>query len=169
VHVVAGLATSIATAPHRPGTSVNVGRIGGGEGINIRAREAWLELDMRAVDPSALAALSAEVDGELARVERPLLLDQAVLGCRPAGRVADDDPLVRAAAEALAEAGIHASFPPTSTDANAAHARGIPAVAVGVTTGSGEHTADERIQTRPLEAGLRALARTVERFEELSR
>ena len=41
---------------HGARTAVNVGRIGGGEAINARARECWFELDMRADDPAALAA-----------------------------------------------------------------------------------------------------------------
>ena len=54
----------------------------------------------------------------------------------------------------------------TSTDANAAHARGIPAVAVGITTGSGEHTLEEWIDLGPIGRGVRALARTVQGYEE---
>jgi len=63
---------------------------------------------------------------------------------------------------------IPVSTPPTSTDANAAHARGIPAIAVGVTKGSGEHTPHEWIETGPIEIGVQTLARTIERFGELS-
>ncbi len=76
---------------------------------------------------------------------------------------------MRAAEQALVEVGRSPSSPATSTDANAAHARGVPAIAVGVTTGSGEHTQTEWIETGPIEHGVRALARTVERFEELTR
>ncbi len=169
VHAVAQLAASIARIPQRSGTSVNVGRLGGGEGINVRAREAWLELDLRADDPAVLAALAADVAEHLAWVDPPLVVEQEVLGERPAGHVSPDHELVRAAKDALAEMGTAALTPATSTDANAAHARGIPAVAVGVTTGSGEHTTDEQIETGPIEDGVRALTRTVERFEELSR
>ena len=168
VHRVAQLVGAIAAIPRPEGTSVNVGRIGGGEGINMRAREAWFELDLRADDPDALSALAAEVDDLLTQVDPPLRAQQDVLGDRPAGRVDREHPLVRAAQEALGEVGIPSVAPPTSTDANAAHARGIPAIAVGVTRGSGEHTAQEWIETGPIEDGVRALARTVERFEELS-
>ena len=56
----------------------------------------------------------------------------------------------------------------TVAAAREAALRGVPAIAVGVTEGSGEHTAQEWIRTGPIEAGLRALARTIERFEELS-
>ena len=86
------------------------------------------------------------------------------LGRRPAGALDPDHPLVRAAATALEEAGIPPSFVATSTDANAAHARGIPAVAVGVTTGSGEHTPQEWIDVAPVADGLSVLAATVEKF-----
>lgn len=167
VHALGQLVASIAAIPHRRGTSVNVGRIGGGEGINMRAREAWLELDLRADDPDALAAMAREVEDLLESIDPPLAVDNEVLGDRPAGHVDPDHPLVRAATEALTEVGTSSTSPATSTDANAAHARGIPAIAVGVTRGSGEHTPEEWIDTAPIEDGVRALARTVERFEEL--
>jgi tripeptide aminopeptidase len=167
VHALGQLVASIAAIPRRRGTSVNVGRISGGEGINMRAREAWLELDLRADDPDALAAVTREMEDLLERIDPPLAVDQDVLGDRPAGHVDPDHPLVRAATEALTEVGTSSASPATSTDANAAHARGIPAIAVGVTRGSGEHTAQEWIETAPIEDGVRALARTIERFEEL--
>lgn len=169
VHAMADLAAAIAAIPRRDGTSVNVGRLGGGEGINIRAREAWLELDLRADDPAALASLVDEVDAIVAAVPPPLDLRQEPLGERPAGRVAADHHLVRAATEALLEIGCDVATPATSTDANAAHARGIPAVAIGVTRGGDEHTAREWIATPPIEDGVRALTRTIERFEDLAR
>lgn len=168
-NAIATIAAAIAALPAPTATSVNIGRLGGGEGINVRAREAWLELDLRADDPAALAALAAEVDRTLTRVDPPLVVEQEPLGERPAGRLGPAHPLALAAVDALAEIGIEAEAPGTSTDANAAHARGIPAIAIGVTTGSGEHTARERIDIGPIEDGVRALARTVERFEELSR
>ena len=168
VHAVADLVSAIGAIARDPGTSVNAGRIGGGEGINVRAREAWVELDLRADGPEALAALANAVDAIVAEVPEPLRVTQESLGDRPAGRLEAGHPLVRAATDGLREAGIGIVSPATSTDANAAHARGIPAVAIGVTTGSGEHTAQEWIDTAPIADGVRALARTVTRFEELS-
>jgi tripeptide aminopeptidase len=63
--------------------------------------------------------------------------------------------------------GIEITRPATSTDANAAHARGIPAVALGITTGGGEHTVEEWIDVEPIATGVRALASTVDRWTEL--
>jgi tripeptide aminopeptidase len=167
VHAVAAVAAAIAALPRRTGTSVNVGRIGGGEGINMRAREAWFELDIRADDPDALGILAKDVEELIAAVDPTLAVERVALGDRPAGRLDPGHPLVRAAHEALADVSIPVTSPATSTDANAAHARGIPAIAVGVTTGSGEHTTEEWIDTDPIEVGVRALTGTIARFEEL--
>ena len=157
---------AIAAIPRREGTSVNVGRIGGGEGINCaRARRGssstsapTIRRRSRRWRPRSTTVLT--------QVDPPLRAQQDVLGDRPAGRVDREHPLVRAARRRSVRWASPSVAPPTSTDANAAHARGIPAVAVGVTRGSGEHTAQEWIETGPIEDGVRALARTVERFEE---
>jgi tripeptide aminopeptidase len=151
--------------------AVNVGRIGGGEAINARARTCWFELDVRADDPEALATVESQVRTLLLDSRTPERIEVAVheLGRRPAGALDAGHPLVRAAAAALEDAGLPVVFVATSTDANAAHARGIPAVAVGVTTGSGEHTPDEWIDIAPVAAGLSVLAATVTRFEEATR
>ena len=88
------------------------------------------------------------------------------LGRRPAGRLDDDHPLVLAAVAALVQAGIASALVATSTDANAAHDRGIPAIALGITTGSGEHTPGEWIDIAPIADGLAILAATIVNIEE---
>ena len=168
IHAASRLVSDLAAMPSIDGTSVNVGRIGGGEGINVRARESWFELDLRADEPAKLTALARDVDGIIATIGEPLHVDRMVLGDRPAGRLDPAHPLVRAAGDALREAGIVVQTVATSTDANAAHARGIPAIAIGITTGSGEHTPQEWIDTAPIPDGVHTLARTVARYEELS-
>ena len=85
------------------------------------------------------------------------------IGRRPAGALARTHPLVEAAAAALRAAGREVSFTAASTDANAAHPLGVPAVAVGVTVGAGEHTEDEWIELAPVAVGLPILADTVVR------
>ena len=111
VHHLARVVTSITSAPRRSGTSVNVGRIGGGEGINLRAAEAWFDLDLRADDPDELASLARAVDEIARQAEPPLVVEQELLGERPAGRIERDHPLVRAAEQALDEVAIPVSTP----------------------------------------------------------
>jgi acetylornithine deacetylase/succinyl-diaminopimelate desuccinylase-like protein len=147
-------------------TSVNVGRAGGGEAINARARSAWIELDVRAEDPEELRHLEERASKEVGALgERGVEVTVEELGRRPAGRLDPSHPLVQAAVEALARAGMEAELVAASTDANAAFALGIPAITVGVTQGAGEHTAEEWIELAPVATGLQALAQTVALFE----
>ncbi len=86
------------------------------------------------------------------------------IGRRPAGHLAVDHPIVAAAADALRAAGRTVTYTAASTDANAAHRIGIPAVAIGVTIGEGEHTEAEWIDLEPVAEGLCVLADTVIRI-----
>lgn len=171
IHVAADMIGGIARlADADVGATVNVGRIGGGEAINARARSCWFELDIRASEPGRLASHEAEARARLA-AHAPEGVDIEIeeLGRRPAGALDAGHPLAAAARAALEDAGIPAVAVPTSTDANAAHARGIPALALGVTTGGGEHTPGEWIDMAPIADGLSVLASTVTRFEEVAR
>jgi acetylornithine deacetylase/succinyl-diaminopimelate desuccinylase-like protein len=64
----------------------------------------------------------------------------------------------------LERAGETARLSAASTDANAAYAAGIPAIALGVTRGAGEHTPGEWIETAPIGRGVAALAETIMLF-----
>jgi acetylornithine deacetylase/succinyl-diaminopimelate desuccinylase-like protein len=169
VHQAAKLIAALAGAPRPSGTAVNVGRVGGGEGINVRAREAWFDVDLRADDPAPLTELVRTLESIVAGSPAPLEVSLEPIGDRPAGRIDPGSPLVRAAEAALAAEGVAVTNPATSTDANAAHARGVPAVAVGLTTGEGEHTTEEWIDIPQIATGLRALAATVDRYLEVAR
>ncbi len=173
VHLAARMVDDLVTAVGRVEgrTALNVGTFAGGEAINGRGRHARFEVDLRADDPDVLAAAVAEAE----RVVTGLRPDEVAAGCsvtvapigsRPAGRVDEAHPLVRAAVEAQEVRGITPRFTAASTDANAAHAAGVPALAVGVTVGEGEHTLDEWISLPPLAEGLAALADTVVRYQD---
>lgn len=165
VHVAAELASRLARIPVEKGsTSLNVGSLHAGEAINALGRRAALELDVRGADARLLAALEASV---LAVLSSPLPdgveLHAEVVGRRPAGRTENDHLLVRSAREALAAVTVPCREGAASTDANAAHEAGVPAVALGVTVGAGEHTTGEWIETEPVASGLAALAGTLGR------
>lgn len=71
-------------------TSVNIGRIGGGEEINAQARECWFEIDLRAVRPEVLAsreaALAEAILAWRAGTESVGLEVTVTHGCRPPHR-----------------------------------------------------------------------------------
>jgi acetylornithine deacetylase/succinyl-diaminopimelate desuccinylase-like protein len=164
--IVAGLAALEVVQGRR---SINVGTFSGGETINARSRHAAFAVDLRSSSAKGLEALEREASVVLgAPLPEGVEISTKVLGRRPAGGVGPVHPLVRAATSALETAGIEPKVVAASTDANAAFAAGIPAVALGITVGAGEHTLEEWIDLPPIARGLAALADTVAMFERES-
>lgn len=166
VHGIARIISAIDAAP-RPQigrSAVNVGKVGGGTAINAKADHAWFEIDLRADTSGALDELNAMVVAAVREHSGILTATWESLGDRPAGGLDPTHELALAAGTALNEAGIEPEFTAASTDANAAHAAGIPALAIGVTRGSDEHTVHEWIDLEPIGVGVDVLASTVTRY-----
>jgi len=149
--------------PERVESWLNVGMMGGGEVPNAQARDAWFTVDLRSNDAKTAADLerrirqacekaaadvgvrfeaedlqrleAASIDGH--RGSRLVLTTRAVLGFL-------GWPDVRVT-------------PRGTADHNVALLRGIPAIAIGVTTGDGAHTPDEYADTGPYTTGIKQL------------
>ena len=140
---------------------VNVGVLRGGTSINTIAATAEAEIDVRDADDDALdrrvAAVERALDGHGVEVRH--------VGRRPGGAIAGDHPLLAAERAARAVAGLpEADENASSTDANAALGRGIPAICISLTKGAGAHTIDEHVQVGPLAGGLASLDGLVDRL-----
>ena len=169
VHEAAKLVTQIASlsVPAMPRTTLNVGKISGGTGINVLASEAAFELDLRSESTEALNALVQQVETMIRSANREgVKIESEVIGQRPAGEIALDHPLIKLAEQCLREQGVKAEIISGSTDANIPFSRGILATVLGVTTGGGAHTVHEYIEVGPVEKGMEQLARFVERVWE---
>lgn len=166
IHELARIVTQITSLPlpASPRSSLNVGVISGGTGVNVVAPEAKLELDIRSEGSEALEALLQRVKAIVLSANRDgvsSIMD--LIGHRPAGRMSEDHPLVRLAEQCLAEQGLKASFTSGSTDANIPLSRGYPALVLGVTTGGGAHTVQEYIDVPPIKKGMAQIVSFVER------
>ncbi len=159
---VHGLVEALAPAlveARAAGVVVNVGVLRGGTVINAIASEAHAEIDLRSEDVEMLEAAVARATEVLSIVEDGLHATVEVVGRRPAGRIAADDPLLEAVRTARKRAGLPpAREDAASTDANAALGRGIPGLTVGITTGGNAHRLDEYIDVAPVASGVSALA-----------
>lgn len=141
-------------------SSYNIGVIEGGSSVNAIAERASLLLDLRSVEPEALAGLVRQVEKIIAgaRLGSPdVRIDADVVGDRPAGRIGRDHPLVQLATAAYTAAGAHVSYGVGSTDANVPLSQGIPAICVGVADGANAHRLDEYIDISRVGNGMRAL------------
>jgi len=139
--------------------SLNVGRVWGGGAINAIPAEAGFWLDLRATRSEALAHLVEEARRVVAEAARLAGVEAGIqpLGSRPAGRTASER-LLRAAREAVREAGLPIQERAASTDAAAAVPYGVPAIAVGAYRGGGAHTEEEWVEPDSLALGLRVLS-----------
>ncbi len=164
IHELTRLVTQVTSlpVPASPRTSLNIGRISGGTGVNVLASEATFELDLRSESIGTLNSLAEQVE-DLARAasRAGVTIESEIIGQRPAGEIPSDHPLVKLGEECLREQGWKAELTAGSTDANIPLSRGIPAVVLGVTVGSGSHTVHEYIETAPAEKGMEQLVRFV--------
>ncbi len=169
VHELAALITKI-TSVHisgEPRSTLNVGTMHGGTGINVLAAGAECELDLRSESGTALQELAGRVEGLIREaIHGGLKMEFQIIGQRPAGQISWEHPFIKLAKECLVEQGIEAVLTSGSTDANLPLSRGLPATVLGVTTGGGAHSSHEYIDCEPIEKGLEQLVRFVERVWE---
>ncbi len=160
VHAAVSAAAQIASlqVPAEPRTTYNVGRIEGGSGVNVIASSAEFVLDMRSVSPESLNALHGEVRRILdAAGGNGIDVTVEQVGDRPAGSIPRNHPLVEVCAAAIERVGLHPEPTAGSTDANIPLSLGVPALALGITRGSGIHSAGEWVEIEPMRQGVAQL------------
>jgi len=151
------------SAPAR--TTLNIGVISGGWSVNTIAAEAMLELDLRSESAEALELLTGEVEREVeaarTRIGAGGSIELEGIGDRPWGELSKEHPLVRLCEASLRGVGVHPHLSTGSTDANWPLSLGLPAVALGLTSGGGAHSRREFININPFWKGIEALTRVV--------
>ncbi len=165
VHELALLVTKLTSMklPRDPRTTMNIGTISGGTGINVLASEAKCELDLRSEDPSTLEKIVHQAEDLIHAANRDgVKITAEVIGQRPAGEIPASHPFVQAAVDCMKRQGLEAVLTSGSTDANIPLSRGIPAVVMGITTGGSAHTTHEYIKTEPITMGMEGVVNFVE-------
>jgi di/tripeptidase len=91
-------------------------------------------------------------------------LDILPLGSRPGGELDPSHDLVQQAIEALQVVGHNTiKLDIGSTDANIPLSHGYPAICVGISRGGNAHSMEEYVEITPMEKGIAALSRLVEK------
>ena len=149
--------------PEQPRSSYNVGQVWGGTSVNAIAQEAGFNLDLRSKDEGVLKKLEQDAMKRIKRAAQKhnVELSTKLVGDRPAANV-PNELLVKAAREALRAVGIPTRLAASSTDANAAMAAGLPAVAFGVYRGGDAHRLSEWLEPQSLVTGYGAFAAFME-------
>ena len=152
VHELVRLLTGMIASVPAP-LSVNVGLVDGGTGVNAIAARASATVEWRATDQAALDRQEAALAELATEVSPGLRLEAERLDRRPAGSVPLTHPLVAAVLRARRAVGLPDATGDGSTDANAALAADIPAVALGCCVGEDMHAPTERIRADSIAAG----------------
>jgi tripeptide aminopeptidase len=151
VHAIGRIVGRLADypAPTRPRTSFNVGRIEGGESVNVIPVSARVDIDLRSESESELSRLEefllANVNEAVERENQrragkglPLTTDLRLIGSRPTGEVSADHPVVQTALTIGQTLGIQTWLIRNSTDSNIPLSLGIPAITIGAGGVSGD-------------------------------
>jgi acetylornithine deacetylase/succinyl-diaminopimelate desuccinylase-like protein len=151
VHALGRIVARLADyrAPIEPRTTYNVGRIEGGESVNVIPQRAEMDIDMRSASETELArleeflltAITQAINDEntlRASSGQSLKVEAKLIGHRPSGETPRQAPLVRAAVEASRALGITPILNRASTDSNIPISLGIPAITIGVGGLSGD-------------------------------
>ncbi|HEX5084381.1 MAG TPA: M20/M25/M40 family metallo-hydrolase [Blastocatellia bacterium] len=136
-------------APQEPRTTYNIGRVDGGESVNVIPESASMDVDLRSVSELELSRLEefllaavdrATLDENAARgsAGNKLQTELAMIGNRPSGETPRDNPLVRTAVEASRAMGVKPILNRASTDSNIPISLGIPAITIGAGGVSGD-------------------------------
>lgn len=152
----------------QPRSSYNVGQVWGGTGVNAIAQTAGFNLDLRSTDAGVLERLARDALQRLRKAadKHGVRLETRAVGDRPTAFVPNEG-LVRAAQGALLDLGIRPRLAASSTDANAAMAAGLPAIAFGVYRGGDAHRLSEWLEPASLTVGVAALRRLLTRVNTL--
>jgi acetylornithine deacetylase/succinyl-diaminopimelate desuccinylase-like protein len=159
--------------PAQPRTTFNVGRVGGGTSINAIPTEAWMELEARSSDPSALAgvdgklrqAVDSAVSEENERWGTPnaITVTRELVGDRAAGATDEHSPIVQIAIAVSRALDVPVSFSEGSSDANLPASLKIPAITLGTAGSAGNvHAPTEWFDTTDAWRGaMRAVLLTI--------
>lgn len=144
IHALGRVATNLSeyAVPHHPRTTYNIGRIEGGDSVNVIPEVAHLDVDLRSTDETQLARLEEFFLHEVQQAVRKenllraasghsLHADIKLIGHRPSGYTPLHSRLVKLAHEASHAVGIVPLLNCASTDANIPISLGIPAITLG--------------------------------------
>ncbi|MFN7926828.1 MAG: M20/M25/M40 family metallo-hydrolase [Blastocatellia bacterium] len=128
--------------PYEPRTTYNIGRIEGGDAVNVIPEMARMDVDLRSMDETQLSRLEDYLLSEIHQAVRTenalraasgyrLRADIELIGHRPSGAIPAGAPLVQCAVAAARAVGLQPLLNCASTDANIPLSLGIPAITIG--------------------------------------
>lgn len=154
-----------------PKSSLNVGLIEGGSGVNAIAQAARAKVDIRSESNERMDALvellnsavesARDQENQRASGSRVAVKTREI-GSRPAAVLPEQSPILQFVRAVDAHLGIRSHLDCSSTDANIPLSMGIPAIAIGAGgVGGGAHTTAEWFSPEGRDLGLKRIVLTL--------
>jgi acetylornithine deacetylase/succinyl-diaminopimelate desuccinylase-like protein len=154
-----------------PKSSLNVGLIEGGSGVNAIAQAARAKIDIRSESNERMDALvellnsavesARDQENQRASGSRVSVKTREI-GSRPAAALPEHAPILQYVRAVDAHLGIRSHLDCSSTDANIPLSMGIPAIAMGAGgVGGGAHTTTEWFSPEGRDLGLKRILLTL--------
>lgn len=142
-----------------PRTSIILGSVSAGSSYNVPPTRARLKLEVRSEAAGQVSAVRREIEAIVAeiRAERNVDVEFQVVSRRRIGGIPFGHPLVTAGRKVMESLGIEPKIAPSVGMLSSTADRGIPALTLGLTEGSGLQTDEESIRIEPLFTGLSQL------------
>jgi glutamate carboxypeptidase len=151
-----------------PGVTVNVGRLGGGTAHNVIPAEAWAEIDVRAIDPAGVEAITTAIAALTGQTSVPGTQAEISGGFSylPMAKTPAIDFLVKLALAAAGELGIATKDTATggASDANQLAALGLPVLDGLGPVGGLDHGPNEYIERDSIVPRTAMLALLIQRI-----
>ncbi len=154
-----------------PKSSVNVGLIEGGSGVNAIAQAARCKVDIRSESNARMEQLVGVLTSAVERARDlenqrqtggRVTVKTREIGSRPAAVLPEQAPILQYVRAVDAHLGIRSHLDCSSTDANLPLSMGIPAIAIGAGgLGGGAHTSGEWFSPDGRDLGLKRILLTL--------
>ena len=154
-----------------PKSSINVGVVEGGTGINAIPAQARAKVDIRSESNAKLDELVEALNAAIAEAQElenqratggKVAAKMREIGSRPAAALAENAPILLYLRGVDAHLGIRSRLDCSSTDANIPMSLGYPAVSIGAGgQGGGAHTLQEWFKPEGRDLGLKRILLTL--------
>lgn len=145
--------------PSQPKTAVILGSIHGGNAFNTEATRATLRFEVRSEEEGRIPWISQVIQDIVDEIdfESEAIVELEMVARRRMGGVQYSHPLAKSVKEIVEQLGVKPKIAPSTGQLSAFVDKGIPALAVGLTKGSGVHEMAESAQIEPMFVGLTQL------------
>ena len=145
--------------PEKPVTEIRLGSIHAGSAYNVAPTTASLRFEVRSESGEIVARLTDQIEEIVNEVSagHQASADLQIIATREPGDIGFSHPLVKSVRTIMGALDLQPALDPSMSELAALLDQNIPALTMGLTSGSSRHTPQETVEISPLFTGLTQL------------